>query len=161
MEIFPELFLAFSPCAISSFELDSGPKFVVQKKVEEPCQIMRKIASKLLKWTFYSCILELNLVLRWRHFQCHRIFTNLRMVKNDVGSHAIKIIRANPQKDVFLWVIYSWFFFCQNHSFWIEKWIYTKSLSLKMTYEKGGIESCSMVCEFLLLMSDEIRGIIY
>ena len=30
-----------------------------------------------------------------------------------------------------------------------------------MTYEKGGIESCSMVCEFLLLMSDEIRGIIY
>ena len=29
------------------------------------------------------------------------------LVKNDVGSHAIKIIRANPQKDVFLWVIYS------------------------------------------------------
>ena len=79
------------------------------------------------------------------------------LVKNDVGSHAIKIIRANPQKDVFLWVIYSAESFLVKiiHS---ELKNDTKSCP-KITYEKGG--RVSMVCEFLFLMSDEIRRIIY
>ena len=79
------------------------------------------------------------------------------LVKNDVGSHAIKIIRANPQKDVFLWVIYSAESFLVKiiHS---ELKNDTESCS-KITYEKGG--RVSMVCEFLFLMSDEIRRIIY